>query len=494
MGDNQNDVMRGEVEGSLATLTIQELEGVCTAIDLPADDALKGNKNKLFRHLLSHLWAEGDKEDGGFATYKIVHEHITQLGKVVDENKPVDVKPDLKTVNATALEAKKVQSAPGVSVKESIVSASNEGVKSSKRSGIVEVHQRLQTFKINGVIGGEKDNITFDNLNFQVNNALEAGYNEPSICGAILKAISPSNSLRSLFETEKKLDVDSMLDILRPYLVQSKDSASYYAELCSSKQRPPDKTAMDFVVRLLGLRNRIVKLSAEEGTPFDQNLLRKQFFKTMFSGLQNQNIRAEVRESCKSVSDGEISGSDLMKIVAEAMSNETLRAGNFSASKEVNLMESNSGGGGENECLRLDAQRKVGKNKENLLPAQVDKQKQEINALKAEVTELRGQNTEIKSLLVANNNLLKAQAQAQVNATAANSTGFSFGALAHPAGVTPPALNGKNNIPGGGARKPKNWPKKCPNCHQNNVFRCFHCWDCGANDHKKGDPNCPENQ
>ena len=129
-----------------------------------------------------------------------------------------------------------------------------------------------------------------------------------------------------------------MLDILRPYLVQSKDCASYYAELCSLKQKPPDKTAMDFIVRLLGLKNQILKLSEEEGTPFDKNLLHKQFFKTMFSGLKNMNIRAEVRESCKAVSGEDIPDNELMKIVAEAMGNESLRAGNFTQSKEVNMM------------------------------------------------------------------------------------------------------------------------------------------------------------
>ena len=57
--------------------------------------------------------------------------------------------------------------------------------------------KRLQTFKINGVRGGDTNNITFDNLSFQIKNALEAGYNEPSICGAVIKkTICPSNHLR----------------------------------------------------------------------------------------------------------------------------------------------------------------------------------------------------------------------------------------------------------------------------------------------------------
>ena len=490
MGDQ--DALREQVESSLPVLSVQELEGVCTEIDLNVPDDMKGKKSALYRHLLTHLWSEGDKEDQGFATFKIVQNYLAQLEKKMVG---VDVKPKILvgTVEVPEVQGNKEVNPGdgGDGPKVSLKSGSDKsvvGAKSSLKSrgsGVVEV-QRLQAFKITGVIGGETNNITFDNLNFQINNALEAGYSEPSICGAVIKAICPSNQLRIYFETETKLDVTSMLDILRPYLVQNKDGASYYADLCSAKERPPDKTAMDFVVRLLGLKNRIFKLSEEEGTPFDANLMKKQFYKTLFSGLKNMNIRAEIRESCKSLSGRDIPDKELLRIVAEAMGNEALRAGNFSTSKEVNSVE--YGTSVENEVSKSLLQK--GKNKENLLPAQVDKQKQEINVLRAEVNELRGQNNEIKSLLVANNKLLTAQAQVNsASATPAfspfgggNSQGFSGG--------QPPQNGNINN----NNKKAKNWPKKCPACHQNNVYRCNHCWDCGSNSHKKGDPSCPENQ
>ena len=95
MGD-QNDVIREQVESKLAALKIQDLDGVCTEIDLPVDDAVKGNRNKLYRHLLSHLWAEGDKEDEGFPTYKVVHDYLVDLEQKQDDI--VDVKPERKPV------------------------------------------------------------------------------------------------------------------------------------------------------------------------------------------------------------------------------------------------------------------------------------------------------------------------------------------------------------------------------------------------------------
>ena len=522
------DALKEQVENGLVTLTVEELGEVCTEIDLPIpNETVKGNKIKLKRHLLTHLWSEGDKEeqDGGFATYKIVHEYLIQLQKKGEDVKPKigvepekTVKVELKTLGnadvtaptaSTSGEGGKVSAAVGAkaggkNVPSTVVSKLSSGlggVKSQDNAGVSEGRrlERLPTLKITGVIGGEKDNITFDNLRFQIENAVAVGYTEQSICGAVIKAICPSNSLRVYFETEQSLCVDTMIDILHPYLVQNKDSSSYFAELCGEKQRPPDKSAMDFVVRLLGLKNLVFKLSAEEGTPFDRNLMRKQFFKTMYSGVKNMNIRAEVRENCNAMQDKEIRDHQLMKIVAEAMGNEKLRAENFTQSKEVNSVETHGARGG-NERLgdTLSRQPAVkGKNKENLLPCQVDKQQQELTVLKGEVEELRGQNNEIKSLLIANNNLLKA---AQVNA--ATAVPLNPGYFPNVNAPTWPQVpqqqtgnqgsgnQGNGNQNGNLNKKKKGFPRKCPNCHQNNVFRCTHCWDCGGTGHKRGE--CPE--
>ena len=483
MADQVNE-LREKVESKLPSLSVQDLAGVCTEIDLPVDDAKKGKKSALYRHLLTHLWGEGDKEDGGFPTFKIVDDYLTQLEK---KGNTTDVK--LKVEQGAVVEedlGKSEVSLGSGDVKPKVLSQKTSNISEVKYRGgasVVEVQTRMQTFKINGVIGGDTNSITFDNLSFQIKNALEAGYNEPSICGAVIKAICPSNNLRVLFENGPKLGVESMLDMLRPYLVQNRDGASYYSELCSAKQRPPDKNAMDFLVRLLGLKNRVFRLSEEEGTPFDANLMRKQFFKTLFSGLKNVNIRAEIKESCKTMAGGDFLDKDLMEIVAEAMGNEALRAGNFTSSKEVNSVESCSISEDES---RSSVQRK-GKNKENLLPVQVDKQKQDIDVLKAEVSELKGQNKEMKSLLVANNKLLTAQAQ--VNSANAAPGGYLSGASGTGGFPGKPP----QNTPGNFNNRKKNWPRKCPACHQNNVFRCYHCWECGSNDHKKGDPSCPGN-
>ena len=57
------DALKEQVENGLVTLTVEELGEVCTEIDLPIpNETVKGNKIKLKRHLLTHLWSEGDKD------------------------------------------------------------------------------------------------------------------------------------------------------------------------------------------------------------------------------------------------------------------------------------------------------------------------------------------------------------------------------------------------------------------------------------------------
>ena len=55
--------------------------------------------------------------------------------------------------------------------------------------------ERLKEFKIAGTIGdvGEKDKLSYTSLSFQIQNGKKLGYSEGSICGAVIKAISPSN-------------------------------------------------------------------------------------------------------------------------------------------------------------------------------------------------------------------------------------------------------------------------------------------------------------
>ena len=79
-------------------------------------------------------------------------------------------------------------------------------------------------------------------------------------------------------------------------------------------------------------------LSNEEGCPYDKMLLNKRFFHTMFTGLRNVNIRAELREKYKD--NFSLSDEKLLKFASEVVGNETERNDKLNSKKGiVNLVE-----------------------------------------------------------------------------------------------------------------------------------------------------------
>ena len=110
----------------------------------------------------------------------------------------------------------------------------------------------IQTLKINGTIGTKTGCMSYTDLYFQINNAQKQGYTDEQITGAVIKAMSTNNNLRTYFESVPDVKLDEMLEILRPYFEQ-KNSATLFGDLCNAAQAS-EQNCMDFVVGLLGLK------------------------------------------------------------------------------------------------------------------------------------------------------------------------------------------------------------------------------------------------
>ena len=144
--------LRNEIEEELPLLGLQELGDVCTAITFPIPDPVKGNKVKLYRHVLTQLWSEADKEDQGFATYNIVHKYLEDQRLSTEKKSAEESDVEKKSAVETAATEVKVES-------ELKTISKKKGVSSPAKQRLVEV-QKFQTLKFTGVIGGEKNNIT----------------------------------------------------------------------------------------------------------------------------------------------------------------------------------------------------------------------------------------------------------------------------------------------------------------------------------------------
>ena len=71
-----------------------------------------------------------------------------------------------------------------------------------------------------------------------------------------------------------------------------------FTELGNAVQHT-NETCLDFVIRILCLRENVLSLLIEEKCPYDSERLNKTFFHTMFTGMRNLNIRDDLRDKCR---------------------------------------------------------------------------------------------------------------------------------------------------------------------------------------------------
>ena len=145
------EVLEGELYEFLPTLEVEELETVFDKLGETCPVLAKGKKHILLRLIYKILDVASATDDGGFATIKIIHDYVTSISKVVKDD-PDPAKQD-EVEELKLFEAKL----------DSLIK-SGKGKETGEKVTRIE---KLQTLKINGTIGGERDNMTFTDLYFQ---------------------------------------------------------------------------------------------------------------------------------------------------------------------------------------------------------------------------------------------------------------------------------------------------------------------------------------
>ena len=285
-----------------------ELEEICTVLSLKVPDALKGKTKSLYKLVMRYLTSEEveNMEDQGKKIFLLLRDHLND-----DDSHSEDCK------GSTEI--------PGSGEEPT-------GKVTSSRVSMVDV-QRLKDFKISGTIGcsERKDSLSFSSLNFQISNGLKQGYSEEAICAAVLRAISPGNNLRTYLESKKFLKISSILDVLRSHF-HEKDSSSVFTELSNGVQEASE-SCLDFVIRMMCLRQKILTLGVEEGSPYDENIIQRRFLHTIETGLRNTNIRYELRELLTFSAVKPLTDEKLLRAVSEAIANDNKRSGKLSGRK-----------------------------------------------------------------------------------------------------------------------------------------------------------------
>ena len=156
-------------------------------------------------------------------------------------------------------------------------------------------------FKIVGSIGApnQKDRVTYINLCSQIEDAKSKKYSEKEICQALRKAVSPGTELRTVLDAKVDITLETMLTFVRGYL-HEKTATELYQELNSMSQKD-DEDPQTFVLRAMGVRERIVKASAADttGIPYDSKMIQSLFLHTIRTGLNDIAIKSDVKDLLK---------------------------------------------------------------------------------------------------------------------------------------------------------------------------------------------------
>ena len=247
---------------------------------------------------------------------------------------------------------------------------------SSQTSDILNLNKVLKKdFKIRGTIGLQKDKLTFSSLAYQMNNGQKKMYTDVEICEEVIRAISPDLPLRYFLEGKNDLTLQKLRKILRAHF-QEKDPTTLFNSLSNSFQQN-NESALDFVIGLMNMRQKVLFVSEEMDTRFQYSepFVQTHFLHSVVTGLRNDNIRNEIKPLLKD----NMSDEELLEHLNKAVSDEKERQSKMK--KFVNL--NNSTSKGEN----IDKEKK-----ENPILTELRELKVQLTAMKSDIDDLKKTN------------------------------------------------------------------------------------------------------
>ena len=144
----------------------------------------------------------------------------------------------------------------------------------------------------------------YPSLCHQIETGVKRGHGEDDIIHAVIKAVKPGLPLRSYLKGRTELSLDQLKRLLRVHF-REKEPTDLYAELTGTVQRRSE-SAMDFVIRAMDLRQRVLFASKANAVRYETQLVDKMFRRAVVTGLNSEAILSMVRPVLHGNTDEEI--------------------------------------------------------------------------------------------------------------------------------------------------------------------------------------------
>ena len=315
----------------------------------------------------------------------------------------------------------------------------------------------LREFKIGGTVGkGAKDSLSYATVLSRIKQGKEQGYSSNEVMAAVAKSIK-SRDLQDIVENGD-LDEETFLEVLKVHYLE-KSANSVYNELCLTKQRD-DEDEVNYVLRMVGLRKRISKLSEEEGRPMDALLLKDSFFTSLDTGLKQGPVRMELQNT---LTNQNLTDKELIREVGRVVAKEKQHRTKMTGAKEVAYVDEVEAlyGGGRSEGKKVQETRPVD---QEILGAIKDLKvdvNRKLTLVQDDVSDLKSRVSKCEQLW---------------------DESMSWGRQSPGGGL---ASGGAPTRGGGGATRRVNFKfLKCANCEKDGS-KCYHCTTCGILGHRR---------
>ena len=427
------DQVEDNVMGQLPTLTLEQLVEIGALIGFTIETDIQDNRREILRQLMRHLCTT-TTDDDKMTEFLQINDYL----KDKTGNKSVDV----VKVEGVATGGPAVTLAPPAKSSDTVKQGQNTAG-TSVRTEITKM--RLKEFKIPGTIGGDGENaLSYDSLMFEVEKGRKLGYTDTEMCSAIISKTADEET-RNYFVTTPDIELQDVLDMLKSAFCTEKESSNLFTQFTNDKQGKDEKP-LTFITRVLRLRRRVYTLGQEEGSNYDQNMLARRSLQVIFGGLRDENVRSALRDKCKD--DFSLEDKIIHKHASEIIAAEEERKLKLFGKTPGVMVQ---------QVTKHEVEEHTSSKKEKLNPFVKIEELRLENERRCEL--LQCQLSEIKNILVARN---KADEEIKL-----------------------PKEEQKS--------KQKKRFGRCETCVLENKHKCFHCWDCGQDDHKRGASECPKN-